>query len=106
MMQAAPYSSVILFRRLLQQARPYWLHISGILLLSMCATPLALLVPLPLKIAVDSVLGDLPLPAFLNALLPVTQTHNREMAILLIAALVVGIALLTQLQKIGHAVLG
>jgi ATP-binding cassette subfamily B protein len=72
----------------------------------MCATPLALLVPLPLKIAVDSVLGDLPLPAFLNGLLPVTETHNLEMEILLIAALVVAIALLTQLQKVGNAVLG
>jgi ATP-binding cassette subfamily B protein len=59
-----------------------------------------------LKIAVDSVLGDLPLPAFLNGLLPVTQTHNLEMEILLIAALVVAIALLTQLQKVGNAVLG
>ena len=104
-MQAAPYSNVVLFRRLLYQAKPYWLHISGILLLSMCATPLALLVPLPLKIAVDSVLGDHPLPAFLNGLLLITQAYNPEMAILLIAALVVGIALLTQVQKVGHAVL-
>lgn len=105
-MQATRYSSVVLFRRLLHQARPYWVHISGLLLLSMFATPLALLVPLPLKIAVDSVIDDLPLPAVLHELLPATLTQNPEVVIILIAAFVVGIALLTQLQKVGHAILG
>ena len=44
-----------LYKRLLCQARPYWAHIGGILLLGLLSTPLALLTPLPLKIAVDSV---------------------------------------------------
>jgi ATP-binding cassette subfamily B protein len=34
------------------------------------AAPLALLLPLPLKIAVDYVIGSKPVPAFLTGLLP------------------------------------
>ena len=53
-MPAARYTTLTLYQRLLRQARPYWLHIAGILLLSLLSTPFALLTPLPLKIAVDS----------------------------------------------------
>ena len=65
-MPAARYTTLTLYRRLLRQARPYWAHIAGILLLGLLSTPLALLTPLPLKIAVDSVLGSQPLPDFLT----------------------------------------
>ena len=51
-MAAAVYTDVTLFRRLLRQARPYWLHIAGVFLVSLLSTPLALLTPLALKIAV------------------------------------------------------
>src|SRR5205085_1925421 len=54
-MDHAHYTDVTLYRRLLRQARPYRLHIVGIFLLSLLQSPLALLTPLPLKIAVDSV---------------------------------------------------
>jgi ATP-binding cassette subfamily B protein len=54
------------YRRILKVARPYIWHIFGYLLLSLVAVPLALLKPLPLKIAVDSVLGSQPLPGFLS----------------------------------------
>ena len=40
-------------RRLILQARPYWSHVCGYLVLSLLATPLALLMPLPLKIAIS-----------------------------------------------------
>jgi hypothetical protein len=54
---------------LARQARPYWSHIAGVFFLSLLATPLALLTPVPLKIAVDTVLGDYPnvAPAHLAA---------------------------------------
>src|SRR3989441_5428084 len=45
---AGTYGGLILYRRLLRQARPYWLHIVGVLLLDLLATPLVLLTPLPL----------------------------------------------------------
>ena len=44
-------------RKVLKVARPCWPHLSGIILLGLLSTPVALLAPLPLKIAVDSVLG-------------------------------------------------
>ena len=46
-----------LFRRLFEQARPYWPHLAAIFLLDLVATPLALLSPVPLKIAVDNVVS-------------------------------------------------
>ena len=53
---------VALYRRLLGQARPYWLQFLGLFAIEMVATPIALLNPVPLKIVVDSVLGERPLP--------------------------------------------
>ncbi len=61
-MASTVYTDVTLYRRLLRQARPYWPYIGGIFLLSLLSSPLSLLTPLPLKIAVDSVIGSHPLP--------------------------------------------
>jgi ATP-binding cassette subfamily B protein len=69
-MQKNSSKDTVLFRRLLREARPYWGHISLIFGVSVLATPLALLIPLPLKIVVDSVLGDKPVPGFLAAITP------------------------------------
>ena len=70
------YSDVALFVRLLQQARPYWLHIAGLFVLGLLSTPLALLQPVPIKITVDSVLGGSSLPLLVDALLPATGTSS------------------------------
>src|SRR5437588_11682868 len=61
---------VVLYRRLLQEARPYWLHLAGLFGLGLLASLVALLNPVPLKIVVDSVLGGHPLPAFLQPFFP------------------------------------
>ena len=74
-MTTTRYPSLTLYRRLLQQARPYWPHIAGIFLLSLLSPPLMLLTPLPLKIVVDSVIGADPVPGFLAALLPAAATR-------------------------------
>ena len=71
-MSAPKYTDFTLFLRLLRLARPYWPRIAGIFVLRLLATFLALLSPLPLKIAVDSAISSHPLPAFLNDLLPAT----------------------------------
>ncbi|SRR6266851_1539295 len=47
-----------LYRRLLRQARPSLPHIALIFLLDLFGTPLLLLTPIPLKIAVDNVIGS------------------------------------------------
>jgi hypothetical protein len=46
----------------LAQVRPYWPHLACILVLDFAAVPLALLVPVPIKIAIDSAIGEHPLP--------------------------------------------
>jgi len=63
-------TDLALYRRLWREARPYWPHLAGMFLLSLLATPIALLVPLPMKIIVDSVLGSHPLPRLVDTLLP------------------------------------
>src|SRR5438094_5479129 len=96
---------VVLFRRLLSQARPYWPHVAALFLLSLLSTPLALLTPLPLKIAVDSVIGSHPVPGFLDALLPASVFHSPTAMLALATGLLVVIALLTQLQALASSAL-
>src|SRR3989442_9831816 len=69
-------SELALYRRLLRQARPYWLHLAGLFGIGLLASPIALLNPVPLKIVVDSVLGSRPLPAWLAAALPAAATRS------------------------------
>jgi ATP-binding cassette subfamily B protein len=63
-------SDLVVFRRLLSHAASHWAHLLGILMLGLLWSPMALLAPLPLKIAVDSAVGAQPLPAFFGAVLP------------------------------------
>jgi ATP-binding cassette subfamily B protein len=67
-------------------------------LLGLVATPLALLVPLPLKIVVDSVLDTQPLPGFLRTALPASVSNNGNEMLLLAAGLTVVASLLLHLQ--------
>ncbi len=105
-MVAASPTEFALYRRLLRQAQPYWPHLGGLFLLSLLASPLALLTPLPLKMAVDSVVGShQQIPGPLAALLPVAVTRSQTAMLVVAAVLFVLIALLTQLQQLGNSVL-
>jgi len=73
--------------------------------LSLIATSVALLTPLPLKIVVDSVLGDKPLPGFMQAVVPGFVTNSKGMILFLGVALVMIVALLAQLQRLGSLIL-
>src|SRR4051794_12451657 len=89
-----------LARRLLAQARPYWKHLAGIVALDVLAVPLALLAPLPLKIAIDSALGDRPLPAPLDRLGDAGVTAlGMTTALAVAVGGLIAIALATELQK-------
>ncbi len=98
-------SQQTLSRRLLHQVWPYWPYIAGIFLLDLVATPLALLGPVPLKIAVDTVVGAQPLPPLLRALLPDPETHSKLLLLGVAAGLLVFVAFLTHLQALGSYVL-
>ncbi|HEX6535684.1 MAG TPA: ABC transporter ATP-binding protein [Gemmatimonadaceae bacterium] len=95
------YSDVSLFRRLAGQARPFWPHIAALLLVSLLSSPLVLLAPLPLKIAVDSGIGSHPLPRVLEPLLPAAPGGSSTAVLALAAALVLLIALASQLQELA-----
>ena len=104
-MAAARYSDLTLYQRLLRQMRPYRRHVVGIFVLSLLSSPLALLTPLPLKIAVDSVIGTHPLPGFLEALLPSAATGSDFAVLVLAAGLLVATTVLNQLQELASTLL-
>src|SRR5438045_557865 len=84
--------------RLWQELRPYWRHLIGIFFLSLFSPPLALLAPMPLKIAVDSVIGSRPLPSVLEALWPASVARTETVVLALVVGLVVLVALLAQVR--------
>ena len=87
-------TGVILWR-LWREARPCWRCLLGILLLSLLSPPLTLLLPVPLKIVVDNVIGHHPLPRVLAGLLPESVKHSDSGLLLFAVALVVAVALLS-----------
>ena len=89
-----------LYRRLGAYARPYRWHIAGILVLQLLSTPLALLGPLPLKIAVDTVIGSRPLPSWLNPLLPGHIVSSPTALLTVAAGILLATALLGSLQEL------
>ncbi len=58
------------YRRLAAEAAPFRYMVLGIVVLQLLATPISLMLPLPIKIIVDSVLGSQPLPEFIAILTP------------------------------------
>ena len=105
MVATKKYNDLILYRRLLSLARPYWPRIAGIFSLELLSIPLGLLAPLPLKIAVDSALGSHPVPRFLETLLPAAATQSRTTVLALAVGLLVAIALGGQLLGLGSSLL-
>ena len=104
-MSKMQHPDLALFRRLLQQARPYWVHVVGIFLLGLLATPLGLLTPLPLKIAIDSAIGTHPLPRFLNRVLPASATRSTAALLAIAVVLLLGIAALENLFALANSFL-
>ena len=94
-----PASDLALYRRLLLQARPYWVHVVGLLFLALLSTPLALLSPIPLQIAIDHVLGGRPVSGFLDAVLP-ANVRSAGGLLLFAIGLLVAIAVFTQVQDL------
>src|SRR6516225_1604481 len=105
-MAASIRDELRLYRRLLRHAGPYRLHLAALVLLSLLGTPIALLTPLPLKIAVDSLTGAQAVPGFLRALLPESATGSQAAVLTFAVGLLLAIALLDQLQRLASAVLG
>jgi ATP-binding cassette subfamily B protein len=92
-----------LYARLTHQARPYWPHLAGLILLNVVAASLKLLTPLPLLIGVDCVLGQEPVPAVLAPL--VGSDAGGTVLLAVAAGLLVVIALLAQLASLACSLL-
>ena len=103
--KASPNRDLVLYLRLFRWARPYWAHLVGLFLLSLLATPLALLVPLPLKIALDSGLNSKPLPHLIRPFVPAAFSLSPSSALLFAVGLLIAVTILTQIQTLTLALL-
>jgi ATP-binding cassette subfamily B protein len=96
-------SDTSLLRRILHEARAYLPHLRLVLLLELLGTPLALLAPVPLKLAVDSVVHGKPVPAYLAGWIP---AGGGLLGLLLwVCGLSLLIALVTQVQSLASTLL-
>jgi ATP-binding cassette, subfamily B, bacterial len=92
-----------LLRRILREARAYLPHMGGVLLLELLGTPLALLAPIPLKLAVDSVVHGQPVPPYFAGWLP---AGDGPLDLLLwVCGLSLLVAFITQVQSLCSTLL-
>ncbi len=94
-----------LYWRLWQEVRSAWIYFLAMFLLSLLAPPLALLTPVPVKLAVDNVLGSRPVPHLLQTLLPATVPRSPGAMLAVAVGLVVLVALLSQLRDFANTLL-
>ncbi len=104
-MKSSSSSDLALVARLLGFARPFWRQIVGVWLLCLLAIPMLLLTPLPVKVAVDSVINSQPLPYFLDALVPSRIARTPENLTWVVAILVVVIMSLDKAIHLANWVL-
>ncbi|MBP2315738.1 ABC transporter ATP-binding protein [Azospirillum soli] len=91
-----------IYWRALKEARPWYPQLGLIVALGLLATPIALLAPLPVKIIVDSVLGDQPLPSFMTRWLSPSITDDKNLILYLCIGFGVLVGLLTVLHGVGE----
>ncbi len=89
-----------LFRRLWPIIQPFRWKLLWVWAMAMLSIPLTMLTPLPLTIAVDSIVGSRPLPAFLEGAGVGTGSDPATLLPLVLAAFVL-IALATHLQGLA-----
>src|SRR5213594_722184 len=85
-------------QRTLEDLRPYLWPLIVLLLVSLLAIPITLIVPLPIKILVDSFLGSQSLPGYLTIL--VGSQFSKSFAIWLAISMLLGTAVLTWLLNL------
>src|SRR5687768_17257011 len=103
--KAESTGDIAMLGRVLAEARPFWGGLAALMALELLATPILLLTPLSLKLAVDSVIGSEPLPGFLADVVPDSITDSDVALLGLIAGMYVAVIVLSQLQDISTYVL-
>jgi ATP-binding cassette, subfamily B, bacterial len=91
--------------RVILLARSYWPLILLFFVVSMLATPLTLLVPIPLKIVADVLVHKEAIPAFLSPLVPDLFNSSETRLIAFAALLFVLVAFLSQTQELARTLL-
>jgi len=99
------YGTLALYRRFLVETRPYWPHVAALFVLGLIATPLALAAPVPVKIAIDCILGHAPLPDWIEQIMPGAPPHSTTALLIFVATLTVIIGFLIYLQYLAVWVL-
>jgi ATP-binding cassette subfamily B protein len=89
--------------RLLRELRALWPAIAVVAVLSLLSAPLALLIPLPLKIAIDTAIDHHPLPSMLARILPASWQQSELTILASVAGLVIAIAFADQLRSLAAA---
>src|SRR5205085_7323588 len=84
--------------RVLNQVGSEWAPLTAIFTLELLSTPLSLLAPVGVKIAVDSVVGSQPVPRILQSLVPAATLRSPRNLLILAAVLQVLVVLLIQLH--------
>ena len=91
--------------RLLREARPFWFIILIIFLLELLATPLAILMPIPMKIVVDSVLGSDAVPNYIAFMLSEKNLESKQALLIFAVVLQILVVLFMHLQSVFSYVL-
>jgi ATP-binding cassette subfamily B protein len=94
-----------LYRRVINQTKSQWAPLTAIFSLELLSTPLSLLAPVGIKIAVDSVVGSQPVPKLVQAFLPSATLHSPKKLLIAAAVLQVLVVLLIQLHGFCNYIL-
>src|SRR2546426_133288 len=105
MPRRSPVRDVVLYRRVLQQARPYGPHFVALFAVGLLASPIALLTPVPLRVVVDNVIGARPLPPLLRAVLPAAAVSTPAALLFAALCLLILVAAANQAQQLGGTLL-
>jgi ATP-binding cassette subfamily B protein len=90
-----------LWIRIADQLRPFRVPLLGILACSLLAAPIAMTLPVPLKLVVDSVIGSEPLPLFLQGLLPTELIDSKSDILIVALGILLLVTVFNQLQVQG-----
>jgi ATP-binding cassette subfamily B protein len=99
--QSQQYTTFDVYRRMLAEARPYWGHVFAVLLMNLLSTPLKLLLPVPLAIAIDSVVLGKPVTPLLDATSNLLGVHGNNGLLFFACALLVTFTLMAYLNGLG-----
>ena len=87
-----------LIKRVLKDARPYWIYLVSIFLLTLLATPIALLKPYALKLIIDSGFGTDPLPGFISSFFSANYTFSFDTVLIIAVSLAILVALIDNIN--------